>query len=395
MFLVEKNKLPIKSWCNAPESSAIDQASNLANHPQAVSHIALMPDTHAGTGMPIGGVAALDNAICPNMIGVDIACGMMACRTNIKKDQLTREQMLAILVQARREIPMGKNHQKDDRWRDPAVKLFDDYHEKCMLAGVPLSDKVKIEAIYSQLGTLGGGNHFIELQADEDQNVWFMLHSGSRNIGYMLCAEFNGMAKTYCDKYGIKLPSKDLAFLRADNAEGVAYLKNLEFCVNFSFQNRECMSVDFLYSMMRVSGLEIEIQEKINIHHNYAALEEHFGNKVWVHRKGATSAKLGQLGVIPGSMGTSSYIVKGKGNPDSFQSCSHGAGRTMSRTDAKKKFGFVEFKEKMEGNVSLDVDEGHIDESPMAYKDIDLVMSEQGDLIDIVHILEPLANMKG
>jgi tRNA-splicing ligase RtcB len=223
-----------------------------------------------------------------------------------------------------------------------------------------------------------------------------MLHSGSRNLGKRICDKYDKMARSICSARGIELPDPELAYLDIDSAEGRSYLQAMNFCIAFSFRNRELMVNQILAGINRsVLKRTISILEQINIHHNYAALEEHYGRKVWVHRKGATSARKGELGIIPGSMGTTSYIVRGLGNPESFMSCSHGAGRTMGRGAAKRTFNVDQFKEVMLDIVSLDVDKEHLDESPMAYKDIDKVMEEQQDLVETVHSLKPMANMKG
>lgn len=221
-----------------------------------------------------------------------------------------------------------------------------------------------------------------------------MLHSGSRNIGKRVCDYFHKLAVELCAKWKVSLPTKDLAFLPVDTPEGQAYLKCMNFCIDFAYKNREYMLEKVKYAIKRYCG-EFTYDDPINIHHNYAKLENHFGKNVWVHRKGATSAKKNEMGIIPGSMGSESYIVKGLGNPESFMSCSHGAGRCMGRNQAKKTFTLDEFKNKMIGIISVDVNAKHIDESPMSYKDISVVMNEQKDLVDIVHELTPIANCKG
>jgi tRNA-splicing ligase RtcB len=222
-----------------------------------------------------------------------------------------------------------------------------------------------------------------------------MIHSGSRNLGKVINDVYDAVAIDFCEKNIIKLPSKELAFLPVDSSDGQKYLINMNCCIDFSLRNRECMLQDVKYSFDKNVEDGVKFEEIINISHNYASLESHFGQNVWVHRKGATSAKKDQLGIIPGNMGDHSFIVKGLGNSESLQSCSHGAGRKMSRGQAKKKISLDSFKKSMEGIVSVDIDKEHLDESPEAYKDISIVMDEQKDLVDIVHILSPLANMKG
>lgn len=377
-------KLPIKSWCEKPESGAINQAVDLANHKAVIQHIALMPDTHQGMGMPIGGIVAMDGSLCPNAVGVDIACGMMAAKLNISS--LSTIQLKEIVHDIKRTIPMGFNHQKDNKWRNEATKLLEKHN------GLD-EEIVKYETIYAQLGTLGGGNHFIEIQKDEENNLWIMIHSGSRNLGHKIATKYNRIAKSLV---GAGVYPTNLAILSDTSDEGNKYLSHMRFCIDFSFKNRECMLEDCVKIMNRyVPEVNVRYSDMVNIHHNYANKEYHFGKEVWIHRKGATSAKADQLGIIPGSMGTFSYMVKGLGNPESFESCSHGAGRRMSRSEAKQKLSKDDFTKIMDGVVSEDVDKAHLDESPMAYKDISTVMSEQTDLVEIIHTFIPIANIKG
>lgn len=392
MKVFTSRKFPVKSWCNEPEAGAIAQALDLASHPCVFKHVALMPDTHQGYGMPIGGVAAMEGAISPNCVGVDIACGMMACKTNIKASSLDAQKLKDIVHSIKRSIPMGMRHQNSGvKYRDFAAKIYAGYDKSKSLAEGVITE----EAIAEQLGTLGSGNHFIELQSDEDGDVWIMIHSGSRNIGKRICDVYNKIALGLCGKWHSAIPNKDLAFLPVDSSEGKAYLNDMNLCMEFSFENRRCMLVEILSQMNHYVGEEVYSVEVINIHHNYAAIEHHFGRDVWVHRKGATRARLGELGIIPGSMGSASYIVRGLGNEQSFQSCSHGAGRAMSRKAATGSISIEDFKKSMLKVVSEDVDSDHIDESPMAYKDISTVISEQSDLVEMVHSLKPLANCKG
>ncbi len=394
IFNKDRQKVPIKSWCGNPEAGALEQALNVSNHPKIFGHVALMPDLHPGYGMPIGGVSALKEAISPNMVGVDIACGMMAEKFDFKADAFSREDKINIMREIRDLIPMGMRHQRDHSvFKKEAKDLLEKHRNS--LRNLKRGDELAtFDAVAEQLGTLGGGNHFIEMQSDDDGFLWFMLHSGSRNIGKCVCDRFNKIAKELNGRHKIILPAPDLAFLPIDSDEGQEYLSLLKFCIDFSFLNRECMFKKIAESLKRVIGSTPAILQKINIHHNYASLEEHFGEKVWVHRKGATFASLGNIGIIPGSMGTSSYIVKGRGSEDSFRSCSHGAGRVMGRHQATKTFTMDKFRESMEGIV-FHCSERHLDESPMAYKDIDTVMEEQKDLVEIVHRLKPMAVEKG
>ena len=397
MKVINKGKVVIKCWCNTPESGAIDQALNLSNHPVVFHHIALMPDVHQGMGMPIGGVVALKNAVSCNMVGADIACGMLAWKTNFQKDELDAETLLNLIKNIKRRIPMGNRHQTTDRWRKESEALISKYSQTCTLKNYARNKHIEISHVYTNLGTLGGGNHFLEVLYDEELTVWVIIHSGSRHIGKMIGEDGHKLAVKLNEQWHTQLPHKDLAFLPADSPEGKSYINDMEFCTEFSFQNRVCMMADVELAFNDVvPSKKVEFLEKHNIHHNFASLENHFGQNVWVHRKGATRVREGEIGIVPGSMGTSSYIVVGKkGNEDSFCSCSHGAGRSMSRSAASAKFTEEEFKDSMQGIVSVDVDRDHIDESPMAYKNIDVVMAEEADLIDIVHTLKPMANCKG
>jgi len=388
MIIYNVARLPIKSWCTRPEAGAYNQAIDLANHKAVFHHVSLMPDTHQGMGMCIGGVVGLKNALSPVMVGVDIACGMLSAKLSLDKDVLSTQILKDIVHDIKRTIPMGFNHQKDNKWKQ---------HAQTLITNHPGLDEniVTCESIYSQLGTLGGGNHFIEFQTDEMGCVWVMIHSGSRNLGHKIATKYDRLAKRHP---GAGNYPNTLVVLPDDSVEGQEYFKHMKFCIDFSFKNRECMLEDILDVVQRHAQVSKNIrppEQIVNIHHNYANKETHFGEDVWVHRKGATSAKLNQLGVIPGSMGDKSYMVSGLGNPESFESCSHGAGRKMSRTQAKSELSEEEFGEIMKGIVSEDVNKNHLDESPMAYKDIDTVMYEQQDLVKVVHTFTPIANVKG
>lgn len=393
IFSSEKQRVPVKSWCEEPEFSALEQAINASRHPAAFSHIALMPDTHQGFGLPIGGVAALEEAVSPNMVGVDIACGMMAVKLDISVNELQREQFQSIMSRIQKLIPMGFSHQKDaSLYKSEAKNIHNKHCDK-----IKDAEDLKLispEIVSGQLGTLGGGNHFIEIQSDENGIVWAMIHSGSRNIGKQVCEKYNQKARDLNAKYSVKLPSKDLAFLPGGTKEFETYLALMNFCVDFSYMNRECMMKRILEAFNDITKKNLNVVSKINIHHNYASLEEHFGRKVWVHRKGAINADKGIMGIIPGSMGTCSYIVEGRGCEDSFKSSSHGAGRVMSRSAAKKAFSLKQFQKAM-GDIVFTCEKRFIDEAPMAYKKIEKVMSEQKDLVKIIHKLTPLAVEKG
>ncbi len=392
MKIITTERVPILSWCEAPEESAIEQAKNLARLPFAFHHVALMPDTHFGFGMPIGGVLATRDVVIPNAVGVDIACGMSALKTSLT--EISTEQLKTIMGKIREAVPVGfnKHKEKQDRNRMPTVDIAD------ALPGQPWNPIVNREfdnALLS-LGSLGSGNHFLEIQKGSDGHIWIMIHSGSRNLGKQVADHYNGIAKELNAKYFSKVPKEhDLAFLPLDSIEGQSYLKEMNYCVQFAFANRKLMMDRTAEIFCTVTGSSIE--PMINIAHNYARMEHHFGKDVLVHRKGATSARKDEIGIIPGSQGTASYIVKGLGNPDSFESCSHGAGRKMGRKEAIRSLNLEDEKAKLDakGIIHSVRNAQDLDEAPGSYKSIDVVMAEQADLVEILVKLEPLAVIKG
>ena len=380
MRTITTERIPIKLWLDDIEPGALEQARNLANLKFAFRWIAIMPDAHQGYGMPIGGVLATREVIVPNAVGVDIGCGMNAARTSLT--DIDTPALKDIMALVRTTIPVGFKHQKENQsWRG-----FDKAPD------VPIIQQ-ELGSARKQLGTLGGGNHFIEVQWGDDGHVWLMIHSGSRNFGFKTAQEYHRIAKTICEKRKVDLPDKDLSYLSFDSVEGGDYFEAMNYCLEFARANRAMMMTRLSEILSAVTGGVIEYE--INIHHNYAALETHFGHEVLVHRKGATRATKDLTGIIPGSMGTSSYIVKGLGNPESFQSCSHGAGRRMGRKAATRSLNLAEEQKKMEGIVhGLRTVKG-LDEAPGAYKDINEVMENQKDLVEIAVRLKPLAVIKG
>ncbi len=386
----ENCKLPIKSWCNEPEEGAIKQATNLANLPFVFKHIALMPDTHQGYGMPIGGVLATKNVIIPNAVGVDIGCGMCAIETNIK--EWDKESLVNVLKQIRFNVPVGFGR----HLKIKDVSLMPDMNSKI---SYPVIEKEFEKALFS-IGTLGGGNHFIELQKNNEGNLCVMIHSGSRNLGKQVADHYNNEAKRLNAKYFSNVPPEwDLAFLPIDSEEGYHYISEMNYCVAFALANRRQMMYQCeqaIYETFKPFQ-KVEIGNFINIAHNYADMENHYGENVMIHRKGATLARGGTIGLIPGSQGTKSYIVIGRGNKESFESCSHGAGRKMGRKQAQRT---LDIKEEIDHLNKLGVihairNKDDLDEAPGSYKDIDVVMEEQKDLVHIKMILTPLAVIKG
>ncbi len=399
MKTIKEGRIPIKMWVTDIEREALDQARNLSNLPFAYKHIALMPDCHLGYGMPIGGVMATEGVIIPNAVGVDIGCGMIAVKTNIKVEDLPIDIIKQIMGEIRKVVPLGFKHHKEAQER----KLMPSY---------PINKIVEFEYknALTQLGTLGGGNHFIEIQKGSDGFIWIMIHSGSRNLGHKVATHYNKLAKELNKKWQTSVPpSWDLAFLPLDSDEGQEYINEMNYCVEFALANRKLMMEKVIESFIKVlsddnnkagicyAELESFVDDAINIAHNYAVMENHFGKNVMVHRKGATKATVGLKGIVPGSQGTSSYIVEGLGNPESFNSCSHGAGRKMSRSAAKRDLNLEEERKKMsdKGIIHGMRSVSELDEAAGAYKDIDVVMENQKDLVKILVKLEPLAVIKG
>lgn len=375
--------MTILCWCKNPEQEAIKQAENIEKHPCLVGNVCLMPDTHSGYGMPIGGVVALDKAVCPNMVGVDIGCGMLAVKTSLTN--ISKEQLLNIINGIKDNIPVGFFHQE----KAQEDELFNDERwEKSIIC------KQEKESAKHQLGTLGGGNHFIEMQKGDDGHIWFMIHSGSRNLGKKVADYYNKIAENLCIMWKHEdIVKSELAFLPKGTVEFDNYWCEMSLCLDFAYRNRIAMAKAIKKEFIKFT--DCDFIEQINIHHNYASIEQHYSRNVVVHRKGATLARENTIGIIPGSQGTSSYIVQGLGNPKSLCSCSHGAGRKMSRKKAKENLS-IENEQRIMGNIIHNITtKDQLDEAPSAYKDIDTVMAEQKDLVKILVKLKPLAVIKG
>jgi len=385
MKVISTERIPIKSWCVEPEAECVQQAKNLANLPFAFKHIGLMPDCHTGYGMPIGGILACENVVVPNAVGVDIGCGVCFSKTYLK--EIDVEILKKILGRIREEIPVGFNHNKESQKEAMPI----------VLPGLKIVPQQFDRASY-QLGTLGGGNHFIEIQKGSDGAIWVMIHSGSRNLGKQVCDYYNRLAKEFNARWFSSIPKDyDLAFFPMDSKEGALYLAEMQYCLEFAHKNRQIMMEKVLGIIGSCTGKDGILLGIYDIRHNYAEIENHFGQNVWVHRKGAIRLRAGDFGAIPGSQGTASYIVRGKENKESFFSCSHGAGRRMSRTKAKETLCWEDEKKRLNDRVILHNmrSKEEFDEAASAYKDIDAVMEEQKDLVEIVTKLEPLAVVKG
>ena len=390
MKVINTEHLPIKLWLDDIEDGALDQAKNLANLPFAFKHIAIMPDSHQGYGMPIGGVMATKGVIIPNAVGVDIGCGMCAVKTSLT--EIDTKTLKKIMDKIREVIPVGFAHQKTKQ-------------DKKLMPEAEYSNVVnrEYENALSQIGTLGGGNHFIEIQKGNDDHIWIMVHSGSRNLGFRVANYYNKLAVELNQKWFSQVPKKwELAFLPINIKGARSYIKEMNYCIQFAFANRKLM-MDRIIKQIKLVYFQYgdipcpKFEPMINIAHNYAKFENHFSNNVMVHRKGATLATKNTIGIIPGSQGTSSYIVKGRGNPESFQSCSHGAGRKMGRKQAQRTLNLEEEKKKLDeqGIIHAIRVEKDLDEAPGSYKDISVVMKNQKDLVDILVELKPLAVIKG
>ena len=400
--------MPVKSWCENCEDGAVQQAVNLAHHPALVHHVALMPDAHQGYGMPIGGVVAAKGAVIPAAVGVDIGCGMIATETDIPAEVFAEMSFRRAFQEKLKErIPVGEgeSHRTTQDWEG-----FEEYTAHNGMRSNLWPSRLD----RMNLGTLGGGNHFIELQKttaldgagdpEGGSKVWLMIHSGSRNLGKRIEEHYHRIASRLCERFHSPLPDKDLAFLPIEEETGHNYFTDMLFALRYAKENRRRM-MDVMMATLQEFAPAAQFLRTIDIHHNYAAFEEHFGEKVCVHRKGATSAKLDEIGIIPGSMGTASYIVRGLGNPESFMSCSHGAGRRMSRIAASTTLTVEECDKAMDGIVcerwrkykGFGKAKGRLDlsEAPQAYKDIEDVIASERDLVEPLVRLVPLASLKG
>jgi tRNA-splicing ligase RtcB len=394
----------VQAWTHGVEveHESVAQIRNIAGLPILAGHVAVMPDVHLGKGASVGSVIPTLGAIIPAAVGVDIGCGMCAVRTDLRASDLP-DSLAALRLAIERLVPVG--FAANDKELNPThdgpqgVALKRRMNELWKrfeaLSILQVLGKVNAARIWQQLGTLGGGNHFIEVCLDEAGDVWVMLHSGSRHIGKTIGEAAIGMARESAHKAGIALADKDLAWLNEGSLAFAQYTEALSWAQDYAALNRDLMLARVMRAVREALGREVgTTKEAVNCHHNYASVEEHFGNSVWITRKGAVSARAGQLGIIPGSMGAKSYIVRGKGNPQSYCSCSHGAGRKHSRSAAKRLFDLQAFAEQTAG-VECRKDEGVLDEIPGAYKNIDAVMAAQADLVSVEHTLKQVLCVKG
>ncbi len=393
--VITENRVPVKIWTDEVDERSMEQLGNIAKMPFIHHHVAAMPDVHLGIGATIGSVIATHKAIIPAAVGVDIGCGMLACRLSITANDLDEVALKKVFDQISRDVPVGRAQHQDKRALVDAAMPFEP-RLTVMLQKHPqlLKSFGQFSKWINQMGSLGGGNHFIEVCLDEESRVWMMLHSGSRGIGNAMADYFIKLARQDMERWMINLPDRDLAYFPEGSEHFADYVEAVMWAQEYAARNRQCMA-DLVLAAMRKHLPPFEVtSEVVNCHHNYVDIEHHYGADVFVTRKGAIRAREGDLGIIPGSMGARSFIVQGKGNPESFCSCSHGAGRKMSRTQAEREFTEADLAQQTEGVVCRK-DKGVIDEIPGAYKDIDQVMRNQSDLVDILHTLKQVVCVKG
>jgi tRNA-splicing ligase RtcB len=382
------------SWASILEEQALAQAVATSGLPFIRPHVALMPDAHWGMGSTVGSVIPTDDVVIPAAVGVDIGCGMAAVRTHLTAEDIERVGSLAPLRAAiEREVPvsMGKYRDRLSEQARPRVAELEDKAAKDAVGPDGYAANWRL-----QLGTLGSGNHFIELCLDEADRVWVFLHSGSRGVGNRIAKKHVAIAQRLCQMWHVPLPHRDLAYLPEGTDEFWAYLRDLRWAQAFAAANRAEMVDRVVACLAEWSGADVRAEETINCHHNYTERERHFGRDVWLTRKGAINAERGRRGLIPGSMGTRSYVVTGKGQPAAFCSAPHGAGRNFSRAEARKRFTVGELADAMKGiEWRAENADAFLDEIPGAYKDVDVVMADAADLVSVDHTLRQILNVKG
>jgi len=387
--------VPVRVWTDELDSATRQQLLNVASLPVVFGHIAAMPDVHLGKGATVGSVIATRKAIIPSAVGVDIGCGMCAARTTLSANDLDEKRLTAVFHQIGRDVPLGFGQHAPDRAHTGKAKRFERGLRQIFDKHPELKKHVGKHSDWTrQLGSLGGGNHFIEVCLDEEQRVWVMLHSGSRGIGNAIGSYFIGLAREEMLALDAQLPDRDLAYLTEGTVHFDDYVEAVGWAQDYARENRAVM-LDLVLDALRRHLPPFSVtREAVQCHHNYVERETHFGEDVWVTRKGAIRAAKGVLGIIPGSMGARSYIVRGKGNPEAFESSAHGAGRRLSRNAAAKQYTAADVARQTEG-VICRKDAGVVDEIPAAYKSIDTVMANQDDLVEVLHTLKQLLCVKG
>jgi tRNA-splicing ligase RtcB len=392
---IAEGRVPVKVYTGEIEAAARQQLVNISKLPIIHHHVAAMPDVHLGIGATVGSVIPTLRAIIPAAVGVDIGCGMIAVRLSLAGNQVEEKSLKRVFEQISRDVPVGFNQHGERDARHCAARPFERKLKQILEKHPGIEKRVgKRSSWVRQMGTLGGGNHFIEICLDEAARVWVMLHSGSRGIGNAIGMYFIELAKKDSARNMIQLPDRDLAYFAEGARHFDDYVEAVGWAQEYAGVNRTEMMELVLEGLRRhLPAFEVT-NEAVNCHHNYVERETHYGEEVWLTRKGAIRAREGELGIIPGSMGARSYIVRGKGSAESFHSCAHGAGRRMSRTQAEKRFSVADLIEQTRGVVCRK-DEGVLDEIPGAYKDIDEVMANQSDLVEVVHTLKQVICVKG
>jgi tRNA-splicing ligase RtcB len=392
---IREGRVPVKVYTDQVEEAARRQLVNISQLPIVHHHVAAMPDVHHGIGATVGSVIPTLRAIIPAAVGVDIGCGMIAARLSLTASEIDEAALRKLFAQISRDVPVGFEQHDERDARADAAKPFKRGLHAILEKHPGVQKRVGKRSDWTrQLGTLGGGNHFIEVCLDEAQRVWVMLHSGSRGIGNAIGTYFIALAKQDAERHQRQLPDRDLAYFTEGAGHFEDYVQAVGWAQDYARANRAEMMDLVLEALRRHLPAFETTTEAVNCHHNYVARETHYGEDVWVTRKGAIRARDGDLGIIPGSMGTRSYIVRGKGSAEALQSCAHGAGRRMSRTQAGKQFTVADLERQTEGVVCRK-DPGVLDEIPGAYKDIDTVMANQNDLVEVLHTLKQILCVKG
>jgi tRNA-splicing ligase RtcB (3'-phosphate/5'-hydroxy nucleic acid ligase) len=392
---ISEGRVPVKVYTGEIEATARAQLVNISRLPIVHHHVAAMPDVHLGIGATVGSVIPTLHAIIPAAVGVDIGCGMMAAQLSLTAEEIDEASLRKVFNQISRDVPVGFGQHDERDARSHAAKRFKKRLTNILEGHPGIGKRIGRNSHWAlQLGTLGGGNHFIEVCLDEAGRVWVMLHSGSRGIGNAIGSYFIELARKDAERNRVQLPDRDLAYFSEGAAHFDDYVEAVGWAQDYARANREEMMDLVLEALHRhLPAFEVT-DEAVNCHHNYVEQEQHYGEKVWLTRKGAIRARAGELGIIPGSMGARSYIVRGRGAAESFDSCAHGAGRRMSRNAAQKRFSVADLQAQTEG-VICRKDKGVIDEIPGAYKDIEEVMANQSDLVEVVHTLKQVLCVKG
>lgn len=379
----------VRSWASTIEDNTLEQALRSARSEAVSGPIALMPDAHWGMGATVGSVIPTESAIIPAAVGVDIGCGMIAVETDLTTADLP-DNLGPVLRGIGNAVPAGF-----DRHKYPTNRAFSWLRDHPLDSEIELTTKQE-RSMTQQLGTLGGGNHFVEVSVDENEVVWIVLHSGSRGIGNILAKAHISRARDLCETTERSLEDRDLAYFLDSDPQFQSYIRDMLWAQDYALENREQMMDAVITSTSAAVGRPLTERRRINCHHNYTEREQHGGRSMWITRKGAIRARVGDAGVIPGSMGTSTFVVSGRGHPDAYESAAHGAGRRFGRKAAKRTFTVEEFEASMEGRMwQRSKAKELLDESPMAYKDIDQVMDDQADLVQVEHRLDAIVNYKG